>query len=87
MPWLDPLAPLDRQSIRLIVVLPLAALVERLPGGLMHRGAPGEALPASHDDIDIRGIELDAVADAAGHFGRDQTAARTEKRVIRCSLR
>src|SRR5271165_6288548 len=67
---------------RLIVVLPLAALVERLPGGLMHRGAPGEAPPASHDDIDIGGIELDTVADAAGHFGRDQTAARTEKRVI-----
>src|ERR1700720_3990280 len=64
------------------MVLFLAALVERLPGGLMHRGAPGEALPASHDDIDIGGIELDAAADAAGHFGRDQTAARTEKRVI-----
>ena len=48
----------------------------------MHRGAPGEALPALHDDIDIGRVELDAVADAAGHFGRDQARARTEKRVI-----
>ncbi len=38
----------------------------------MHRGPPGEALPASHDDVDISGVELDTVADAAGHFGRDQ---------------
>ena len=48
----------------------------------MQRGAPGEALPASHDDVDISGVELDTVADAAGHFGRNQARARTEKRVI-----
>src|SRR5712672_521969 len=48
----------------------------------MHRGASGEALPALHDDIDISGVELDTAADAAGHFGRDQARARTEKRVI-----
>src|ERR1700719_3468459 len=66
----------------LIMVLSVGALVERLTGGLVHRGAPGEALPTSHDDIDIGGIELDTVADAAGRLGRDQTAARTEKRVI-----
>src|SRR6267143_6049964 len=50
----------------------------------MHRGPPGEDLPASHDDIDIGGAELETVADAAGHFGRDQTGARAEKRVIDC---
>jgi hypothetical protein len=48
----------------------------------MDRGAPGEALPASHHHIDIGGIELDTVADAAGHFGRDQARAGAEKRVI-----
>src|SRR5205085_12412677 len=48
----------------------------------MDRGAPGEDLPASHDDIDISGVELDAGADAAGHFGRDQARAGAEKRVI-----
>src|SRR5260370_2554649 len=48
----------------------------------MHRGPPGEALPASHDDVDISGVELETVADAAGHFGRDQARARAEKRVI-----
>src|SRR5436305_7956811 len=48
----------------------------------MDRGAPGEALPALHDDIDIGGVELDTVADAAGHFGRDQARAGAEKRVI-----
>src|SRR5205807_7009981 len=46
------------------------------------RGAPGEDLAASHDDIDISGVELDAGADAGGHFGRDQARAGAEKRVI-----
>src|SRR5712675_2345041 len=50
----------------------------------MHRGPPGEDLPASHDDIDIGGVELETAADAAGHFGRDQAGARAEKRVIDC---
>src|ERR1700730_10445683 len=48
----------------------------------MDRGAPGEALPAPHHHIDITGVELDTVADAAGHFGRDQARAGAEKRVI-----
>src|SRR3984893_16104313 len=48
----------------------------------MHRVAPGEDLPASHDDIDISGVELKTVADAAGHLGRDQARARAEKRVV-----
>jgi hypothetical protein len=48
----------------------------------MFRGAPGEDLLASHDDIDISRVEFDAVADAAGHFGRDQARARAEERVI-----
>ena len=61
---------------------PLGALVERLTGGLMHRRAPGENLPASHDDIGIGRAELDPVADAAGHFGRDQTRAGAQKRVV-----
>src|SRR5205807_573576 len=51
-------------------------------GGLMSRGPPGEELPASYDDIEISGADLQTVADAAGHFGRDQTRARAEKRVI-----
>src|SRR5437762_3270808 len=48
----------------------------------MDRGAAGEVLPASQDDIDIGRAELDTDAGAAGHFGRDQARARTEKRVI-----
>src|SRR4029077_1515384 len=48
----------------------------------MSGGTPGEELPASHDDIDISGVELETVADAAGHFGGDQTRARPEKRVV-----
>ena len=48
----------------------------------MHRGAPGEALPTSRRHIEISGVELYTVAGAAGHFGRDQARARTEKRVI-----
>src|SRR5205823_13357580 len=66
----------------LIVVLPGGALVERLTGGLMSRGPPGEELPAAHDDIDIGGADLQTVADAAGHFGRNQTRAGAQKRVI-----
>src|ERR1700738_1068237 len=50
----------------------------------MSGGTPGEELPASHDDIDITGADLQTVADAAGHFGGDQTGARAEKRVIDC---
>src|SRR6266436_1391536 len=50
----------------------------------MHRGPPGEDLPASHDDIDIGGVELETAADAAGHLGGDQTGARAEKRVVDC---
>src|SRR6266404_9437594 len=69
---------------RLIVVLSSGAFVERLIGSLMSRGAPSEELPAAHDDIDIGGAELETVADAAGHFGRDQARARAEKRVIDC---
>src|SRR5580693_4562407 len=48
----------------------------------MDRGAIGEVLPASQDDIDIGRADLDTDAGAAGHFGRDQARARTEKRVI-----
>src|ERR1700756_2891977 len=48
----------------------------------MDRFPPGEGLPASQDDIDISRADLKTAADAAGHFGRDQAGARTEKRVI-----
>jgi len=48
----------------------------------MSRGPPGEVLPASHDHIDISGAELKTVADAASHFGGDQTRTRPEKRVV-----
>src|ERR1700732_2260076 len=48
----------------------------------MDRAPPGKGLPAAHDDIDISRADLKTTADAAGHFGRDQARARTEKRVI-----
>src|SRR6516225_9670408 len=48
----------------------------------MDRAPPGEALPASHDNIDISRADLETAADAAGHFGCDQARARTEKRVV-----
>ena len=48
----------------------------------MSCGAPREGLPASHDHIDISRVELKTAAHAAGHFGGDQSRARTEKRVI-----
>src|ERR1700731_21470 len=48
----------------------------------MDRGATGEVLPASQDEIDIGRADLDTDAGAAGHFGRDQARARAEKRVI-----
>src|ERR1700740_959327 len=48
----------------------------------MDRGAAGEVLPASQYDIDIGRADLETGAGAAGHFGRDQARARTEKRVI-----
>src|ERR1700724_4148923 len=48
----------------------------------MDRRATGEVFPASQDDIDIGRADLDTDAGAAGHFGRDQARARTEKRVI-----
>src|SRR5438105_994332 len=48
----------------------------------MDRGPPGESLPALEDDIDISRADLEAAADAAGHFRRDQGCARAEKRVI-----
>jgi hypothetical protein len=49
----------------------------------MPRGAPpSEELPASYHRIDIGRVELETVADTAGHFGRDQGRPRTEKRVI-----
>src|SRR5215472_2747434 len=65
-----------------IWVLARGALVERLTRCLVCSGAPGKGLPASHDYIDISGAELETVAAAAGHFGRYQARARTEKRVI-----
>src|SRR6202030_844127 len=48
----------------------------------MDRRATGEVFPASQNDIDIGRADLDTDAGAAGHFGRDQARARTEKRVI-----
>src|SRR5205823_9749051 len=48
----------------------------------MDRGASGEVLPASQDDIDIGRADLDTDAGAAGHFGCDQARARTEKRIV-----
>ena len=46
--------------------------------------ATGEGLPASHDDIDIGGVELETVTDTATHRSGDQCRARAEKRVIDC---
>jgi len=66
----------------LILVLPQSAFVKGLTGGVMRRGAPGEALPTLHDDIDIGRVELETAADAAGHLGRDQAGAGAQKRVI-----
>src|SRR6185295_12867964 len=60
----------------------LGALVENLAGRLMPRAAPGEELPSLHDDVDIGGVELETVAEAAGHLGRDQRRARAEERVV-----
>src|SRR6516165_10228993 len=48
----------------------------------MDRLPPGEGLPASHDNVDVSRADLETTADAAGHFGRDQARARTEKRVV-----
>src|SRR6185295_1289016 len=60
----------------------LGALVENLAGRLMPRAAPGEELPSLHDDVDIGGVELETVAEAAGHLGRDHRRARAEERVV-----
>src|SRR6516162_1485378 len=67
---------------RLILLLAAGALIERLTRGLVHRRASGEGLPAPHDDIDVGGVELEAVTDPAGHFGGNNARARAEKRVI-----
>src|SRR6516162_372798 len=64
------------------MVLPRGVLVERLAGGLVSRSAPRELLPPAHGDIDKDGVELDPVADPAGHLGGDHAAARAEKRVV-----
>src|SRR6266550_3147399 len=48
----------------------------------MRCAASGEELPAAHDDIGISGADLQTVADATGHLGRDHARARAEKRVI-----
>src|SRR6266446_2320022 len=48
----------------------------------MSRGAAGEELPSSHDDIDVMGTELDAEAYPAGHLVGDHARPRAEKRVI-----
>src|SRR6185369_11233312 len=66
----------------MIGMLGLGALVERKTGGLMRSAAPGEKLPPPHDDVDIGGVELQTVAGAAGHLGRDQGCARAKKRVV-----
>src|SRR6516165_2184339 len=65
-----------------IMVLPQSAFVKGLAGDVMRRGAPGEALPTLHNDIDIGRVELETAADAAGHLGRDQAGAGAQKRVI-----
>src|ERR1700730_13895812 len=67
---------------KLIMVLTVAALVERPARGSMFCGAPGKELPSLHDDIDIGGVKLEPVADPAGHFGGDPARPGAEKRVI-----
>src|SRR4051794_2567488 len=65
-----------------VALLAGGAFIERLTGRLMGGVASGETLPAVYDDIDISRVELEAVADAAAHFGGDQARARAEKRII-----
>src|SRR5258707_12873019 len=48
----------------------------------MDRRPPGDGLPAFEAHIDISRADLEAAADAAGHFRCDQGCARAEKRVI-----
>src|SRR5207237_9311781 len=63
-------------------VLRFDALDKQLTRGLMQRMAAGEELPASHDDVDIGGIELETTAGPAGHLGGDHARARAEKGII-----
>src|SRR4051812_35463195 len=63
-------------------ILAVGAFVKRLPRVLMNGVAPGEALPAPYEDIDISRVEFETVADPAAHFGGDQARAGAEKRII-----
>src|SRR6516164_8437905 len=54
---------------QLSVDLSIGAFRERLARVLMFCSTASESLPALHDHIDVTGVELEAVANAAGHFG------------------
>ena len=49
--------------------------LERLAGLDQHCRGPRRRLITSHDDVHVKGVELNASADALGLFGRDQGRA------------
>jgi hypothetical protein len=61
------------------MLLSRGAFVEGLTRGVMQRIAPGEELPTSHDDIDVGGVELEALCCTDQHPG----AVRPPQRHLR----
>src|SRR4051812_34461530 len=54
-------------------------LVKRLAGRLKHGILSGRPLPSSYRDIDIEGVDFDAVRSASHLFGRQDRAAGPRK--------
>src|SRR5215472_16308759 len=74
--------PISRSILATLTTRRSGARVKGLTRGLIDGAAPGKGLSSAHDNINISGVELDTVADAAGHLGGDQARTGAEKRVI-----
>src|SRR5271166_2577341 len=57
-------------------------LIERAAIAVERGGHPCEVLPPLDRNINVGGANLDRVAGAAGHFGRDDRGAGTAKRLV-----
>src|ERR1051326_2719628 len=60
----------------------LRYLVEAASIAIESRFFSREALPACHDDVDVLGVDLQAIADARSGFCRGQCCSASEERIV-----
>src|SRR5580704_8713839 len=68
-------------SLPVLIACLLLEFIKGATRSCMRGREPRECLPTANDDVDIGGVEFNAIADPAGALGRDHSRATAQKRI------